>query len=166
MQLKTDRHNANRGTERGRRLLRESLAELGAGRSVLADKHGVIIAGNKTVEEAQALGLPTRVVETDGSELVVVVRGDLDLEADAKARKLAFADNRIAEIDLDWDVEAIRESVEAGVDLEGLWDVAELEMALAEEVPEPSRPTHRRSIVQSAESSWSALGKRSRTCAE
>lgn len=95
----------------------ENRQELGAGRSILVDKHGVTIAGNKTLEEAEALGLPVKVVETDGSELVAVMRKDLDLEEDGKARRLAFADNRIGEIDLDWDPEEVRAAIEAGIDL-------------------------------------------------
>jgi DNA modification methylase len=42
------------------------------------------------------------VVPTDGSKLVVVQRTDLDLN-DKKARQLAVADNRAAELGLDWD---------------------------------------------------------------
>lgn len=44
--LTTDPHNANKGTARGRGLLEQSLRSYGAGRSALADKHGVLIAGN------------------------------------------------------------------------------------------------------------------------
>ena len=62
--LKLDPHNANRGTDRGRRAVADSLAECGAGRSILVDRDGTVIAGNKTLEAAQALGLPVRVVET------------------------------------------------------------------------------------------------------
>jgi hypothetical protein len=48
-------------------------------------------------------------VETDGSELVVVKRTDLDLysETDKRARQLAYADNKIAEVDLAWKPEQI-----------------------------------------------------------
>lgn len=56
-ELKFDPQNANKGTERGNQALEESLQRYGAGRSVLADKNGVIIAGNKTVEKAGELGI-------------------------------------------------------------------------------------------------------------
>src|ERR1041384_588040 len=92
--LTPDTHNANQGTQRGRGLLEKSLRQYGAGRSILADKNGVIIAGNKTLETAADLGLPVKVVETDGTELVVVQRTDLDLTRDKAARELAYADNR------------------------------------------------------------------------
>jgi len=116
-QLTPDPHNANKGTERGRGLLEASLRKYGAGRSILADKHGVIIAGNKTSEVAADLGLPIRVVQTDGRELVVVQRTDLDLATDDAARELAYGDNRIAALDLDWSTEQILADRDAGLDL-------------------------------------------------
>lgn len=105
-----DKRNANKGTDRGREVLRASLEKLGAGRSILVDKHGSVIAGNKTREAAIALGLEDAiVVETDGSQLVVVKRTDLNLEVDAAAKELAIADNRANELGLEWDSEVIAE---------------------------------------------------------
>ena len=118
--LTPDTHNANRGTARGRGLLERSLRQYGAGRSILADQHGNIIAGNKTLEAAADLGLPIRVIETDGTELVVVQRRDLDLLTDKAARELAYADNRIAQLDLDWDTEALLADQADGLDLTGV----------------------------------------------
>lgn len=118
--LTQDKKNANKGTARGRELLKHSLTELGAGRSILADKHGNIIAGNKTFEQAQAMGLKVREIETSGDELVVVKRNDLDLYEGTKARELAYADNRVAEIDLSWDAENIAADLAAGIDLNAL----------------------------------------------
>ena len=43
--LKLDAKNANRGTERRAEMLDRSLAEYGAGRSVLLDREGHIITG-------------------------------------------------------------------------------------------------------------------------
>lgn len=116
-----DTRNANKGTERGRELLARSLRELGAGRSILVDKNGRIIAGNKTFEQAQAMGLKVREVSTDGDTLVVVRRNDLDLEdGTGKARQLAYADNRVAQIDLEWEAEQLAADMEAGIDLDAL----------------------------------------------
>src|SRR5579871_2460837 len=105
--LTPDGANANRGTERGRGMLEQSIRQYGAGRSIVADREGRVIAGNKTLTAAAKMRLPVRVVETDGSELVVVQRQDLDLEQDAAARELAYADNRTTQIDLAWDAEQI-----------------------------------------------------------
>lgn len=105
-----DRNNANKGTQRGRGMLEQSLQRLGAGRSILVDKHGRAIAGNKTLETAVESGFEDAiVVKTDGSKLVVVQRIDLDLEEDAKAKELAIADNRVGQVSLDWDVEVLSE---------------------------------------------------------
>lgn len=109
-ELTPDPNNANQGTERGGYMVRRSLEKLGAGRSVLIDKNGVLIAGNKTTEAAFELGLEDAIiVPTDGSKLVVVQRTDLDLSTDAKAKELAIADNRTGEIGLAWDNAVLEE---------------------------------------------------------
>lgn len=106
--LVQDDHNANKGTERGAEMIRESLKKYGAGRSILLDRHGVIIAGNKTALNATAIGMDdVIVVKTDGSKIIAVQREDLDLQADPKARELAIADNRASEVSLNWDVTEI-----------------------------------------------------------
>lgn len=111
--LKPDKSNANKGTDKGREMLEISLQKYGAGRSILIDKAGRIIAGNKTVEQAEKLNMDdVIVVPSDGSKIVAVQRTDLDLEKDAKARELAYADNRIAEIDLKWDYDQILKDAE------------------------------------------------------
>lgn len=69
-QLSPDPLNANRGTERGQRALDRSLREYGPGRSVLIDRHGTIIAGNKTYERAKQLDIPVQVVKSDGTTLI------------------------------------------------------------------------------------------------
>ncbi len=97
-----DDRNANRGTKRGNRAVAESLSKYGAGRSILIDRNGRIIAGNKTAANASAAGITdVEVIQTDGSRIVAVQRTDLDLD-DPKARELAVADNRVAELGLEW----------------------------------------------------------------
>jgi len=116
--LQFDLRNANLGTERGQYMVEHSLSQYGAGRSIVADAEGRIIAGNKTLQAAADLGIPVRVVETDGNELVVVQRTDLDLlSEDKRARLLAYADNRSSEIDLEWNAEEIAIDLAEGVDL-------------------------------------------------
>ncbi len=130
--LQLDPRNANRGTPRGRALLESSLREYGAGRAVLTDRDDVLIAGNKTFEVAQRLGIPTRVIETDGQELVVVRRRDLHLASDPKARALAIADNRVGELDLDWDPAILQQLQADGLDLGLFWTTEEFERLLGE----------------------------------
>jgi hypothetical protein len=134
--LKPDTRNANKGTVRGRALLEDSLRRYGAGRSILADKHGNVVAGNKTLESAADIGLPVRIVESDGTELIVVQRTDLDLYSDKAARELAYADNRIASLDLDWDVAELLADRDAGLDLAAVgFSDFELAQLLDEPVP-------------------------------
>lgn len=130
--LTFDQRNANRGTRRGRALLEHSLQEYGAGRSVLADRNGALIAGNKTLEQWSRQGKPVRIVQTSGDELVVVQRTDLDLydQQDRRARELAYADNRVGELDLAWDADQLVEDRESGVDLSAFWTEPEYDLLL------------------------------------
>jgi DNA modification methylase len=123
--LTPDPQNANRGTDRGRAALERSLREYGPGRAVLIDRHGRIIAGNKTVEQAKRLHIPLHVVKTDGHQLIAVQRDDLDLATDPRARALAIADNRVGELDLEWDVDMLRQLRADGLDLSAFWTEAE-----------------------------------------
>lgn len=127
-----DPHNANRGTERGRQALARSLREYGAGRAVLIDRQGRVIAGNKTVEQAKRLGMRLRVVKTDGTHLIAVQRDDLDLATDPRATALAIADNRVGELDLEWDVAMPKQLHADGLDLSAFWTEEEFAALLAE----------------------------------
>lgn len=130
--LTPDPDNANLHTARGTGMLERSLGDYGAGRSVLADQHGVVIAGNATVEAAAALGLDILPVHTTGNQLVVVVRDDLDLATDPSAKGLALADNRVAEVNLSWDAAAIADRRADGVDVDAFWRADEFD-ALVEQ---------------------------------
>jgi hypothetical protein len=133
--LQPDAHNANRGTERGVGMLEQSLRTYGAGRSILCDRNGVVIAGNKTLERAADLGMEVEVVQSDGKRLVVVQRTDLDLAEDPKARELAYADNRAGQVGLDWDMEQIIKDISAGIDLDKFWLPGEMD--LPKDLPPP-----------------------------
>jgi len=126
--IQPDDRNANRGTERGTYMLRRSLEKLGAGRSILLDRHGRIIAGNKTAESAAEIGLDdVLIVRTHGDKLVAVLREVLDLDdPTGQARELAYADNRIGQVSLDFDPAVILSDIEAGVDLSDWWQPFEL----------------------------------------
>lgn len=140
-ELKPDSRNANKGTARGRKMVEQSLRSYGAGRSILIDKNGHIIAGNKTAEGAKAAGLTdVQIVKSDGSKLIAVQRTDLDI-TDPKARELAIADNRASEVSLEWDVNVLAE-FEKELSLDTFWSPTELEQLLADvrgekEAPEP-----------------------------
>lgn len=130
--LQPDPNNANKGTERGQKMLENSLSETGLGRSVVVDRNGYLIAGNKTTEQAVDNGFEDAIfIHTDGHELVVVQRDDLDLMADDpdnRARLLAYYDNRAGEVSLDWDAERILADLEAGVDMSKFFNARELSL--------------------------------------
>jgi hypothetical protein len=130
-ELKPDTHNANKGTPRGRRMVEQSLRTYGAGRSILIDRDGHIIAGNKTAEGAKAAGIKdVMVVKSDGSRLVAVQRTDLNID-DREARELAIADNRASEVSLEWDPNVLA-GLEKDINLDNFWSSSELEKLLAD----------------------------------
>lgn len=132
--LKFDPKNANRGTARGNSALEESIQKFGLGRSVLVDKNGVILAGNKTVETSGALGIENVIfIPSDGKTIVAVVREDLDAECDPAARGLAIADNRTAELDLNWDAEQLLQNAEELGGLEPFFNQDELNAMMESE---------------------------------
>ena len=105
--IKQDRRNYSVHNDENKRVIRKSLEELGAGRSIVIDNEGEIIAGNGVYEQAQKLGIKTKIIETDGSELVVVKRTDL-ATGDDKRKRLALADNAASDSS-EWAEELLRE---------------------------------------------------------
>ena len=114
-ELEQDLHNFNKGTEAGQQLMERSFKELGAGRSILLDRNGNIIAGNKSQKAAIAAGIKrVRVIETTGDELVAVKRTDVDIDT-AEGRKMAYLDNLTTQVNLTWDeteIQAVQADVE------------------------------------------------------
>ena len=96
-----DPRNARRHPERNMSAMEASLRELGAGRSIVVDRDGVVIGGNAVFEKARELGIAVREIATKGDELVVVRRVDLATD-DPRRKALALADNQIATL-AEWD---------------------------------------------------------------
>lgn len=107
MKLKKDRRNYRVHGEKSHRIIGQSLDQCGAGRSILADSTGEVIAGNGVLEEAERRGIKTKFIETDGTELVVVVRKDLK-PGDEKRKLLALADNAASDAS-SWNEELVRQ---------------------------------------------------------
>ena len=104
--IKLDKRNYRVHSQKNKDLIKKSLTELGAGRSVVIDSEDTLVAGNGVFEQAQKIGMPTKIIETDGSELIVVKRTDLKTD-DEKRKKLALADNSISDTsEFDFDVMA------------------------------------------------------------
>ena len=59
-------------------------------------------------------------------------RDDLDLATDPRAKALAIADNRVGELDLEWDVEMLKQLQADGLDLSAFWTPEEFAALFAE----------------------------------
>ncbi len=130
-ELIPDAKNANKGTLRGLALLDDSIREDGLGRGILVDKDGHVIAGNKTLQAAVEDGFTdVIVVPTDGHTLVATQRTDVSIDS-VQGRRMGLRDNRIAQVDLDFDANVLFELQGEGVDLSALWDEDELAELLA-----------------------------------
>jgi hypothetical protein len=99
-----DANNYRKHSETNKARIKKSIDEAGLGRSVVIDADGVLVAGNG-VQQVIDKDTPVRVVETDGTELVVVKRTDLHT-GDPRRKTLALADNATSD-DVEWDMEAI-----------------------------------------------------------
>lgn len=90
--------NPNMGSERGVAVIEDSLQHNGAGRSLLADKDGEMIAGSHTLEAMVNAGFTDVIeIETDGKTPIVVRRTDLSID-DPRGRALQIVDNRATQV--------------------------------------------------------------------
>ena len=113
--LKQDKRNFRKHNQQNLDLIKKSVSEVGLGRSVVIDNENEIVCGNGLVSTLDK-NTPIKVIETDGSELVVVKRTDLNTN-DEKRKQLAIMDNSTSdssEFDLeslqaDFDVEQLQE---------------------------------------------------------
>ena len=105
MKIKQDKKNYRKHGDKNKAMIRRSLEECGAGRSILIDNENTAIAGNGVLEQAEKLGIPIRVVESNGSELIGVKRTGLSPD-DPKRKELALADNATTDAS-EWDFDAM-----------------------------------------------------------
>lgn len=118
--LKQNDQNFNVGSSEGMRLIEKSFSKFGAGRSILIDKDNNIISGNKSAEIAQKVGInKVKVVESDGTKLVVVRRTDVTLDS-RDGRELALAENVTALINQTWNLDLLANAKDmcGGIDIE------------------------------------------------
>ena len=126
MSITYDKRNYRKHSDKNKELINKSLKECGAGRSIVIDNEDNIIAGNGIYEQAQKLGIKTKVIETDGSELVVVKRTDLQTDDD-KRKQLAVMDNSTSDssefdfelLQADFEVDTLEDwGIDAGFEIE------------------------------------------------
>jgi DNA modification methylase len=109
--LTPDPANARTHGDVNRARIRQSLADVGAGRSILINAAGKILAGHGIVQEAKALGLKLKIVPGDADTLIAVQRTDLTPDQETRA---ALWDNRAGD-DGTYDVGMIAKLAAAGL---------------------------------------------------
>lgn len=140
MEIKFDKRNYRKHNDKNKELIRKSLQECGAGRSIFIDSEGEIIGGNGVYEQAQKLKMPVKIIETDGSELVVVKRTDLKTD-DEKRKQLAIMDNSTSDSS-EFDLELLKmdfdlpELMEMGVEIPEIQTTEEETDVEEDEVPQ------------------------------
>lgn len=118
--IKFDERNYRIHSEKNKQLIRKSINECGLARSVVVDNENCLIGGNGVVSQLDK-NTPVKVIETDGSELVVVKRTDLSTD-DEKRRQLAVMDNSTSDssefdlelLQMDFDVPELKDM---GIDI-------------------------------------------------
>ena len=135
--LKQDERNYRTHNKKNLDLIKKSVKEVGLARSIVIDNENNIICGNGLTSTLDK-NTPIQIIETDGSQLVVVKRTDLKTN-DEKRKQLAIMDNSTSdssEFDLeslqaDFDVEQLQDW---GLDVE--FESLEEQEIIEDEVPE------------------------------
>ena len=152
-----DPHNANSGSERGNKLIKKSIEDHGVGRSLVSDNRGVIIAGNKTRENAIAAGITKVIeVETDGDAIIVHKRRDWDIEQSDEPRIYAYTDNRTSEVSLNWDAAQIYADQQEGLDFSDIFTAKEMREITAslQERPDDDAPNPQLENMEALFQKW------------
>lgn len=95
--IQVDPLNVRVHDQRNKEAIKQSLQQLGAGRSIVMDANNILIAGNGVYEQAKELGIPVKVIETDGKTLIAIKRTDLQPH-DQRRKALALADNKTSDL--------------------------------------------------------------------
>lgn len=89
--LLPDKANARAHNSRNVGLIETALGEVGAGRSIVIDENGAVLAGNATIEAAARAGIErVQVVKSDGKSIIAVQRDGLTAK---QKKRLALLDN-------------------------------------------------------------------------
>jgi len=125
--LQNDPKNARKRTDRSAKLIKQSLEQYGAARSIVIDENNRILAGNGTIAGAKAAGIKNlKIVESNGDEIIAVKRTGLSEEEKVG---LAIADNRTGDLS-EWDIDML-EQLSKEHDLNDFFDKKELDDILS-----------------------------------
>lgn len=125
--LQNDPKNARKRTDRSAKLIKQSLEQYGAARSIVIDENNRILAGNGTIAGAKAAGIKNlKIIEADGDEIIAVKRSNL---TENQKVGLAIADNRTGDLS-EWDIDML-EQLSKEHDLNDFFDKKELDDILS-----------------------------------
>ena len=123
------RKNANKHTQRGLKELENSIQRDGWIGAITVTADGETFDGSARLETLANV-MPDKepiVIDVDGHTPVVVRRTDIPNADDPRAKRLAVAANRIAQVDLDWDASVLADLAQQEGDLlAGLFNDDEL----------------------------------------
>ena len=131
--------NSNKHTQRGMGMLGKSISERGFIGAITAAADGEVFDGSARLETVyDRFGdVEPIVVDADGTRPVIVRRTDIKTAKDPKAIKLAIEANRIAQVNLDVDVDILRRIDEdQTIDISDLYFDDELEKLFEGETEE------------------------------
>ena len=111
--------NPNRHTQQGLGQLEAAMDRQGYVAPMTAARNGAILDGNARLEKAATKfdGVAPLVVEHDGRRPVIMVRTDIADEDDPLARDIIVSANRVAQVDLDLDLDVLKSFAADGLDL-------------------------------------------------
>ena len=144
-EIKYDQHSYRDHDERNLSLIKKSIQRCGAGRSILLDKNGEIIAGNATYKTLKELGIPVKIIPTDGKTAIALQRTDLDTNS-RKRKELAAFDNSTSD-KVHWNFDNIAADFDLSelpdFGIEALPDMAPVEPVEEDDAPDVSEATPR-----------------------
>ena len=127
--------NANKHTVRGMGMLQHAIANEGWISAITVTADGESIDGSARLEAAyERFGEDVEpiIVRSKGDRPIIHIREDLPDASDPRAKKLSIYANRIAEVDLDYDLEILAELHEE-VGLEDMFFADEIEALMGKE---------------------------------
>lgn len=144
-EITLDKRNYRIHGEKNKQLIKDSLKDLGTGRSIVLDKDNVVVAGNGVFEQAKELGLKVKIIENDGTELIAIKRTDLATD-DEKRKLLAIADNKTSDTS-EFDFELLTEDFDFGVLEELGFELDEIKIEDLDKEEEPKASLNDKFLV-------------------
>jgi hypothetical protein len=111
--------NPNKHTQHGMSQLDAAMSRQGYVAPMTASADGVVLDGNARLETVATKfpGVAPIIVEHDGTRPIIAVRTDIPNATDPMALDIIVSANRVAEADLAYDVDVLREFAAEGLDL-------------------------------------------------